>query len=40
MLKYVSSNSIGDASLMEENNDYLGDFDLEVDMAQGTDADV
>ena len=29
-----------DASLMEENNDYLGDFELEADMAQGTDADV
>jgi len=25
---------------MEENNDYLGDFELEADMAQGTDADV
>ncbi|KAJ8579360.1 hypothetical protein M405DRAFT_848279, partial [Rhizopogon salebrosus TDB-379] len=32
-------NSIGDASLMEENHDYLGDFDLEADMAQCTDTD-
>jgi hypothetical protein len=37
---YISSNSMGDASLMEENHDYLGDFDLQADMAQGTDTDV
>jgi len=36
MLKvlYVSSNQTGDLSQVEESHDYLGDFDLEADMAQ------